>query len=132
MMDMLFILLGVGLIVGLSVFAAYIDFSSQKQSIRYGTNSFDRERHCTNLTILKILADYAAQNPSQRFGQILRNTGVLLDIGVKDSSQEDYETPDYYISRDVIFEEPQVTLSRIEKVLANEYDYDIVIKVKKK
>lgn len=131
-MDILFILLGVVLIAGLSIFAAYVDFSSQKKTICYGKNDFDRERQFTNLTILKILADYAAKNPSQRFGQILRNTGVLVDVGVKDSSQEEWETPDFYFDRDLVHEEPQATLSRIEKVLANEYEYDIVIKVKKK
>jgi hypothetical protein len=30
-----------------------------------------------NLTILKRLATYIRRNPDQRFGQILRNTGVI-------------------------------------------------------
>lgn len=119
-------------IISLGVFAAYTDFSSQKKTIKYANNDFDRERQYHNLKILTVLAEYTVANPSQRFGQILRNTGVLVDIGVKDSSQEEWETADFYFDRSLVHEEPQVTLSRMENVLANQYDYDIVIKVKKK
>ncbi len=81
---------------------------------------FDKERQLANLEILKLLLAYAAENPSQRFGQILRNTGILQDVGVKDSSREDWETPDYYIDRVLVHEEPQLILERMKKELAEQ------------
>ena len=84
-------------------------------------SSLDQERRLANLTILKILEDYASANPSQRFGQILRNTGAVVDVGVRDSAQQEWETPDYYWMRG-IHEEPMQTLARMEKVKTGVYE----------
>lgn len=80
-------------------------------------SQFDKGRQVANLEIIKLLLAYAAENPSQRFGQILRNTGILQDIGVKDSSRQEWETPDYYIDRVLVHEEPQIILARMKKEL---------------
>lgn len=83
-------------------------------------SQFDKERQIANIEIMKLLLDYTVKNPSQRFGQILRNTGILQDVGVKDSSREEWETPDYYIDRVLIHEEPQIILARMKKELEDQ------------
>lgn len=70
-------------------------------------------RQEANLKILAQLLEYVEKHPDQRFGQVLRSTGVAVDIGVRDSSQEEWETPDYYWARGV-FEESIATLARME------------------
>lgn len=40
-------------------------------------------RQKANLAILERLYEYIVQNPDQRFGQILRNTGIVLDTRAK-------------------------------------------------
>jgi len=83
-------------------------------------NEFEKNRLVVNLEILQILLDYTARHPSQRFGQILRNTGILQDVGVRDSSKEEWETPDFYIDRALIHEEPHIILERMQKELAEQ------------
>ena len=112
-------------IIPLGVLAALMDWKTTKYE---NLSEFDAQRMEDNLEIIRVLKKYAEDNPSQRIGQILRNCGIIMDIGVKDSSKPEWETPDYYIDRNLLFEEPGVVLRRIEKVLANQYDYDIVIK----
>lgn len=91
----------------------------------------DNSRLAINLEILKRLKKYAKENPDQRFGQILRNLGAVKEIGVRDSSQEEYETPDYYWERGV-FEESIATLVRMEKIKRGNYeDTKIITKTKK-
>lgn len=77
-------------------------------------------RHEANLQILAQLLKYVDENPDQRFGQILRNTGVVVEVGVRDSNQEEWETPDYYWARGV-HEEPIATLARMELNKRNIY-----------
>lgn len=95
-------------------------------------NTFDARRMKDNLEILEKLKKYIKDHPSQRFGQVLHNCGVINDVGVRDSSKPEWETPDYYISRQVIFDEPSLILKQMEKALANEYEPVIVIKKNKK
>jgi hypothetical protein len=79
--------------------------------------NYDELRQQTNLMILDLLRLYAEKHPSMRFGQILRNTGILQDVGVRDSSKPEWETPDYYIDRIIIHEEPWTILKRMAKEL---------------
>ena len=76
-------------------------------------------RQDANVDILAHLFNYIVRNPDQRFGQILRNTGVVVDVGVRDSAQAEWETPDYYWARGV-HEEPMATLARMESVKKEE------------
>lgn len=70
---------------------------------------------------MKLLAMRVKNEPDSRFGQILRNSGVVIDIGIKDSADEEWETPDYYWARG-IHEEPLITLLRMEKNAHGEYE----------
>ena len=92
-------------------------FQKSKQEPTKKLRSFDQERQIANLEILTLLVVYVRTHPSQRFGQVLRNTGILQDVQVKDSKQAEWETPDYYINRILIHEEPQVILERMRKEL---------------
>jgi hypothetical protein len=67
-----------------------------------------------------MISQYVEDNPDQRFGQVLRNLGVVVDVGVKDSADEEWETPDYYWFRG-IHEEPINTLIRMKKALNGEF-----------
>lgn len=88
-------------------------------------------RQEANLEILELIRNRIMACPDERFGQILRNIGVTIDVGVKDSAQEDWETPDYYWMRGV-HEESTKTLERVKKSLANNYeDVTIVTRSKK-
>lgn len=84
-------------------------------------------RQKANLEILAHLLEYVEENPDQRFGQILRNIGVVVDVGVRDSSKPERETPDYYWVRG-IHEESQKVLERIGKALHNEFEDVNIIK----
>lgn len=42
---------------------------------------FDRDRQDTNRLLAQLLIEAVEKNPSQRFGQILRNEGFVLDTG---------------------------------------------------
>lgn len=87
---------------------------------RKPANPFDAARQQANLEIIKMIQKYAEEHPTQRFGQILRNIGILQDIGVRDSSKPEWETPDYYIDRILLHEEPQRILARMKKELAEQ------------
>jgi hypothetical protein len=115
-------------IIGLTAIAVLFAHKSETGP----KNERDARRQEDNLEIIRLLTEYVEANPSQRFGQVLRNTGVIKDIGVKGAHKPEWQTPDYYIDRNLLFEEPNVILERMEKVLANDYDYDIVVKQNKK
>jgi len=119
MSDLMISLLILAGVVGVALLAALVDYtvSNPKTQPKISSTQFDIERELANYQILAILVRYAEKNPSQRFGQILRNTGLLQDVGVRDSSKADWETPDYYIDRLIIHEEPQVILERMKKEL---------------
>jgi hypothetical protein len=74
-------------------------------------------RQIANRAILKLLQEQVESQPDSRFGQILRNTGVVVDVGIRDSSKPDWETPDYYWERG-IHEEPWHTLARMYRDIA--------------
>jgi hypothetical protein len=80
-------------------------------------NSLDAKRLDDNLEIIQLLTEYIEANPSQRFGQVLRNTGVIQDINIP---KEPHEMPDMYLDRQLLFEEPDIILKRIEKHLAKD------------
>ena len=61
----------------------------------------------TNLEILRQLAHYVKMNPDQRFGQILRNTGVINDTWNPQTQSVDWNNH--------FNEEPQETLKRIKQ-----------------
>lgn len=42
--------------------------------------AFDKTRTEANLELLNLLGDYIMNHPTQRFGQILRNLGVIREI----------------------------------------------------
>ena len=118
----------ISVILPLGLLASIVDWKTTKYE---KLNAFDAQRMEDNLTILNVLKKYTEDNPTQRFGQILRNCGIICDVGVRDSSKPEWETPEYYVDRQIIFEEPSIILERIEKTLANEIDRDIVIKENK-
>lgn len=64
-----------------------------------------------NLKILNEIAKYIYDNPEQRFGQILRNMGILSST----------EVPDFFR---VFYEEPSDTLKKIEEFKKERGIYD--------
>jgi len=79
-------------------------------------------RQVANLEILALLEKRILDQPDERFGQVLRNLGIINDIGVRDSSRHDWETPDYYIDRIIIMEEPSIVLARMKRAKAGVYE----------
>ena len=68
------------------------------------------KRRNANAEILGMLADYITENPDQRFGQILRNTGVVVDyqeVDVADNGTTLTKWTNHFN------EEPDVTLKRM-------------------
>ena len=64
------------------------------------------------LEIIKKLRDYICQHPEQRFGQALRNIGIVDTICLRDDITE------YSVYFTNIFnEEPEQTLKRIAETL---------------
>lgn len=104
----LLVLLGMG-----AVFWVVFALGLAALFVRKNNQPPKNPRHEANLQILAQLLKYADDNPDQRFGQILRNTGVVVDVGVRDSAQQEWETPEYYWMRG-IHEEPIATLARME------------------
>lgn len=73
-----------------------------------------KDRIIDNLAILDMLFDYITSNPDQRFGQALRNLGIVTDVVVKDSAAPEQDSPQYYLDRSIIMEEPGETLKKID------------------
>lgn len=67
-------------------------------------------RQNINLQILQELEDFIKANPDQRFGQALVNLGILDRQLVRKS--HDMEI---HVHSDVIFEEPSVTLAKMDR-----------------
>lgn len=103
--------------VPVGLFAAFFDWKTTEGQINYAETDLDKKRQITNIMILQVLTDYAAKNPSQRFGQILRNTGLVQDVLVQERGMEDWESGNAYISRDLLFEEPYTILKRMKETL---------------
>jgi len=116
MIDQFFFLLGCVILVGIPLVSIATFFAYQGEKLP--DNELDAKRLNDNLEIVQLLTEYIENHPSQRFGQVLRNTGIIQDVGVKDSSKPEWETPTYYIDRILIHEEPGIILERMEKELA--------------
>ena len=130
MIDQMAFLFGciVLIVVPVGLLAAFIADKTSKNP----RNEFDAQRQEDNLEIISLVKKYVKRHPEQRLGQVLRNVGILLDVGVRDSSKNQWETPVYYIDRDIVHEEPCVILDRMQKVLANNYYHNIIVKETKK
>lgn len=110
----------VATIIVVGLFAAYQERKTTRELDKYLESTNDREMY--NDEILSHLMDYLDENPDIRFGQALRNLGIITDVGVRDSAAANWETPDYHIDRQIVHEEPSVTLRRVKKALANQYE----------
>lgn len=102
--------IGQGIFLLYGIIAIFVAVNLIEGSIEQKKKSNIRRK--INIQILKLLSKHIEKNPDQRFGQILRNTGVVVDIGIRDSSQKEWETPDYYWMRGV-HEESSLTLIRM-------------------
>ena len=118
MIDQMAFLLGLIVVVGvpLSIIVAVLH-EIYLRLTKKPTNSFDMQRQEYNLEILRLVKKYVKDHPEQRLGQILLNVNILMDVGVKDSSRPNWETPDYYIDRRIVHEESCIILDRVKKTL---------------
>ena len=110
-------------LIGVPIFAIIANYIESRETHKIPKNP----RQEANFHILAILLNYVEKNPDQRFGQVLRNTGVVVDVGVKDSSQHDWDSPDFYWVRG-IHEEPMATLARMEATKRGIYKDTEIIK----
>ena len=117
MIDQMTFLLGcIVLILPIGLLAAFVADKTSKQP----KNAYDAKRQEDNLEILRLVKKYVKDHPEQRLGQALRNVGILMDVGVRNSSRPNWETPDYYIDRMIVHEEPDFILERVRKTLAHD------------
>jgi hypothetical protein len=63
-------------------------------------------RKTDNLEILNRLSEYLAKNPDMRFGQALRNLGIVNDY------KDGY---DALVWKNIFYEEPSKTLERMDE-----------------
>lgn len=110
-MNEFFFLLGLSLlvVVPIGVLAAVVADKTSKQP----KNELDAERLEDSLEALNLISDYLKENPSIRLGQALLNLNVLQD----DVTYTPNCPPRYKLKRNIIHEEPAVTLARIEAAL---------------
>ena len=69
-----------------------------------------KSRKQLNLEVLDELRDYICKNPEQRFGQALRNVGIVDTICFRDNIPE----LDGVYFTNIFYEEPEITLKRIQ------------------
>ena len=74
-------------------------------------------RLVANLEILDMLRDYAMENPDQRIGQVLRNSGVMNTVLVPKRGAPEWESGEMYIDGIVMHEEPAIILKRMKQEL---------------
>lgn len=106
------ILLGIVLIVWVAMWAGV--WADRRN--RIPKNQFDAKRLADSVKALELIKQYLQDNPSIRLGQALLNLDVLQD----DVTYTPNCPPRYKLKRQIIHEEPSVTLSRIEKALAKQ------------
>ena len=111
--------MAIWMMIGLALFIYVIFFDKSKSESSPIKKNL---RQIANLEILDLLRERVLNHPDERFGQALRNAGIINDVGVKDSSKPDWETPDYYIDRIILHEEPSVILARMRRAQAGEYE----------
>lgn len=70
------------------------------------------QRKQINLQIIDALRDYINKHPEQRFGQALRNIGIVDTVLIYPSEQE----AGVYFTN-IFYEEPEQTLKRILETL---------------
>lgn len=80
-------------------------------------NNFDNKRYENNKKILKLLEEYVEFAPSQRFGQIIRNIG-LVDTIVLDHLTDKDRGP-YFTN--IFNEEPDKTLVRVKADIDDQF-----------
>lgn len=73
------------------------------------------QRKQVNLQIIEALRDYICKHPEQRFGQAIRNIGIVDTVWIE------HKEPGFDFGRpfftNIFHEEPEVTLARIFKQL---------------
>jgi hypothetical protein len=74
------------------------------------------KRKVANLEIMNRLSEYLTKNPDQRFGQALRNLGVVVDYLVDEPPLWEVRWMNHFN------EEPEKTLERMDQIKKeNEY-----------
>lgn len=76
-------------------------------------NKFDQARLKANRELIETLTDLVEQNPSQRFGQILRNYGFI-----KENRPAKPSNPDIYWQNE-FYKEPSEVLQRVKQRIKN-------------
>lgn len=71
---------------------------------------FDKARIEANLELLNFLGDYIMNHPTERFGQVLRNLGIVVESNLQEGG---------HIWLNGFNEEPQDTLTRVKKSIAD-------------
>ncbi len=107
----------IGYIGQLLLFSIIVKYKYRPRQRRVG-NHFDRKRYKNNKAILKVLEAYVEVFPSQRFGQIIRNVG-LVDTIVLDHLKDKDRGP--YFSN-IFNEEPDRTLKRVAKDVNEQFE----------
>jgi len=101
-------------IIFIAVLAAFMEYRVEKNK---NLTEFDLKRIEDNEEILKLIKKYMKDNPQQRFGQVLKNLGVLERELVQKRGMEDWESGELYISNNLVHDEPEIILERIKKAL---------------
>lgn len=73
------------------------------------------QRKQVNLQIIDALRDYICKHPEQRFGQALRNIGIVDTVH---HDPNDFQHRPYFTN--IFNEEPEITLAKIMKRLEEE------------
>lgn len=97
---------GIFVIINLTWLATVITAKTEKQP----KNEFDAARLEDGLEVLSILKQFLKDHPEQRLGQAMLNIGIIYDAPESKESK-------YYISRQIIHEEPSTTLDRVQKTM---------------
>lgn len=112
-------MLGAFLLVVVPV-ALLATFIESRVSKRRKLNAFDQKRLNDNLELIRLLTEYVEKYPSQRFGQALRNIGILDTVLVKERGMEEWDSGNMYIDGMIMHAEPCDLLIRVKKELARQ------------
>lgn len=113
-------LITLSVFIGLVSLAVYMDYSTTERMKKYSISVFDLKRQKDNLKIVELLINYIEENPSQRFGQILKNLEVFERKMVQERGMEEWQTGNVYIDHQVVHDEPSIILERMKKALAEQ------------
>ncbi len=106
-----------GYVGQLLLFSIIVKYKYRPRQRRIG-NHFDRRRYKNNKHILKVLEAYVEKFPSQRFGQVIRNCGMVDTVFFEEMNSRD-GGPFY---TNIFNEEPDRTLKRMLEDVSEQFE----------